>query len=142
MDYKVSEDVAQAQLDAMEAEFGELDPSNADVVYDAIRKGLVSFDDTSGDVTYILQRPLDIDNPAVDVTRVTLHEPGAGEMEKINRGLTVTAKKDGTMEIDAGYATKQALRMVTYIGGWPAGLPERIKRRDMHVLQALSGFFG
>lgn len=141
-EYKVSEDVAQAQLDAMEAEYGQIDPANADVVFDAIRRGLVDFDESAGEVTYHLQRPLNIDNPAVDTSKVTLREPGAGEMEKISQGLKVTANKDGTMEVDAGYGIKQALRMVTYIGGWPSGLPERIKRRDVQVLQALSGFFG
>jgi hypothetical protein len=141
MEYKIAEDVAQAQLDAMEAEFGGVDPASADVVFEAIRRGLVDFDEATGEVTYHLQRPLDIDNPAVDGTKVTLHEPGAGEMEKISRGLSVTAKKDGTMEIDAGHSTRQTLRMVTYLAGWPSGLPERIKRRDMQVLQALSSFF-
>jgi hypothetical protein len=142
MEYKISEDVAQAQLDEMEAEFGPLDPGNADVVFDAIRRGLIDFDESSGEVTYTLQRPPQVDSTAVDVSKVTLREPGAAEMEKVSKGLNVTANKDGTMQIDSGFAVKQAVRLVTYVGGWPAGLADRIKRRDIQVIQALAGFFG
>jgi hypothetical protein len=142
MEYKISEDVAQAQLDEMEAEFGPLDPGNADVVFDAIRRGLIDFDESSGEVTYTLQRPPEVDSNAVDVSKVVLREPGASEMEKVSRGLTVTAKKDGTIDFDPGMAVRQALRLVIYIGGWPAGIADRIKRRDIIVLQALAGFFG
>ena len=140
-EYKISEDVAQSQLDAMEEEFGDIDPANADVVFDAIRKGLIDFDESSGEVTYTLKRPPEVDSTAVDVSKVVLHEPGASEMEKVNKGLSITAKQDGTMQLDPGFMVRQATRLVTYIGGWPAGLADRIKRRDIQVLQALSGFF-
>jgi len=142
MDYKISEDVAQAQLDAMEAEYGAIDPVSADTVFEAIRKGLIDFDESTGEVTYTLQRPPEVDNSAVDVSRVVLREPDSVEMEKVSKGLVLTAKKDGTMELDSGFAVKQAVRLVTYIGKWPAGLAERIKRRDIQVIQALASFFG
>lgn len=141
IDYKVSEDVAQSQLDEMEEEYGPLDPANADVVYDAIRKGLVSFDNSTCEVTYFLQRPLDIDAPAVDATRVTLHEPTAGDMGKIARGIKVVAGKDGSVEVDSSRMIEQAIRLVTVIAKWPLGIAERISRRDLKVVQALSGFF-
>ena len=138
----MSEDVAQAQLDAMEEEFGAIDHGSADTIFEAIKRGNIDFDETTGEVTYTLQRPPEVDNPAVDVSRVVLREPGASEMEKVSKGLTVTANKDGTMQLDSSFATRQAVRLVTYVGGWPAGLADRIKRRDIQVIQALASFFG
>jgi len=141
MEYKVSEDVAQAQLDAMEAEFGGIDSSAAETVFDAIRRGLVEFDEQSGAVTYHLQRPPQIDATSFDTSRVELREPGAAEMEKIGKGLTVTATQDGTMQMDSSFMVKQTLRIITYVGGWPEGIAAKIKRRDLQVLQGLSNFF-
>lgn len=138
-DYKVSEDVAQAQLDAMEAEFGPLDPANAEVVFESLRLGLVDFDGSEGTITYMLQKPPE--GGVNDTTMIVFHEPNAGEMEKIAKGIKLTASKDGSVEIDSSRMIEQAIRLVTVVGKWPLGIAERITRRDLKVIQALSGFF-
>jgi hypothetical protein len=139
-EYKVSEDVAQAQLDAMEAEYGDIDPTSAEVVFRAIRSGLVDFDEATGQTTYHLQRPPETES-SFDVTQVTLSEPDGNQMENLAKGLEIRAGKDGTATADPSYMVKQAINVVVYLGGWPTKLARQIKRRDLLNMEALSSFF-
>lgn len=141
MEYVISEDVAQSQLDAMEEEFGPLDPANAEAVFRAIRAGLLEFDESEGSITYMLQKPPETQS-SLDLSSVTFREPGAKEMEKINKGLTVKTDRNGNAEFDASAGVAQAIRLMVHVGGWPLAAAEKVKRRDMQVLQALIGFFG
>jgi len=138
-DYKVSEDVAQTQLDAMEAEYGDVDPTSAEIIFRAIRSGLVDFDESEGVTTYHLQRPPE--SEGFDTSTVSLEEPGAEEMRKISQGSNMTANKNGEITIDPSVSTTQALNMVIHLGKWPSNLAKKIKRRDIKNLEALSAFF-
>ena len=141
MDYKVSEDVAQATLDALEAEFGTVDAASAEEVYEALRRGLIDFDETTGTLTYHLQRPPESGSSSLDPTKIVLQEPDAEAMEKLGKAGSFEASKDGTITADGSIVIKQTEAMVVYVGGWPMALAKRIKRRDLKVLGAITNFF-
>lgn len=141
MDYKIAEDVAQMQLDLMEEEFGAIDPASAEVVFTAIRRGLIDYDESTATVTYHLQRPPETTNSTIDASQIVLQEPDSEAMERMGKASSFEADKDGKVVADGSMIIKQTIALVSYVGGWPTALAKRIKRRDMLVLGALCNFF-
>jgi hypothetical protein len=62
-------------------------------------------------------------------------------MKEISRGSKLQANSKGFMEIDTDTQRKLAMKMVTVFNGIPDGLLDKIKRRDVAVIEALSYFF-
>lgn len=141
MDYVIDEKTAGIELAAMEEEFGQLEKAQRPIVLDAIRRGKITLDVAAATVTYELQRPVDLEN-GKELTRLEFHEPNAGEIQRINRGFSISADASGKASIDTGDVDAQLARLLSVICGQPSGVINRIKRRDWAVLHGLSAFFG
>jgi hypothetical protein len=139
--YKVSEDVAEQTVAEMEEEFGALDGESRALVLDATQRGLITWDDAEGSLTYTLQKPIEQaeDQP---VTSLTFTEPNVEQIEKINKGIQVKTNSQGETVMTAAMQTQQVKRIVSVLSGIPEGLANRMKRRDYAVVEALTGFFG
>jgi len=142
MDYPVSEDVADEQLEAMEEEFGELgDAASRAVLHDAIQRGLLDLDRDNVSVTYRLQKPISLDDGQT-LSELHLTEPDVSQIEQINKGIKLSFDKNGNATTDASVQTQQTKRTIAVVAGIPDALLNRVKRRDWAVMEALSGFFG
>ena len=131
--------VAEQWLGAMEREWGLLAPNQRTIVHQAIRHGWIDYDADAGVIVYRLQRPFSLENGAA-FDQVVLREPTAGDLRKIGRNMFVS--RSATDQVELAQATELTLRVVTVLDtNWPLGIAERIYRRDMRVLGALTGFF-
>lgn len=146
VEYESSEDVvagevAEQWLASMEREWGLLAAGQRPIVLDAIRRGWVDYDAGEGTLVYRLQRPFTLDNGASFDT-VVLREPTAADLRKIGRNMFVSRGNGDDMQVELAQATELTLRVITVLDtSWPLGIAERIYRRDMRVLGALTGFF-
>ncbi len=137
----VAGEVAEQWLASMEREWGLLAAGQRPIVLAAIRKGWVDYDASEGTLLYRLQRPFTLDNGASFDT-VVLREPTAADLRKIGRNMFVSRGGGDDMQVELAQATELTLRVITVLDtSWPLGIAERIYRRDMRVLGALTGFF-
>ncbi|MCG8480454.1 MAG: phage tail assembly protein [Spirochaetales bacterium] len=133
--------VAEQWLSSMEREWGLLAAGQRPIVLQAIRKGWVDYDAGEGTLLYRLQRPFTLDNGASFDT-VVLREPTAADLRKIGRNMFVSRGRGDDTQVELAQATELTLRVITVLDTrWPLGIAERIYRRDMRVLGALTGFF-
>lgn len=139
--YVISEDVAADTLERIEEEFGACADSSRPIVLDAIRRGLIDFDETEAALSYSLQKPVELKN-GQRLERVTLREPDYAQIERINKGIEIKIDAKGGGTIDASVQARQVARIVCVIGGVSPVQFDQIKRRDYAVLEAIAGFFG
>jgi len=142
MDYVISKEVADDQLNAMEEEFGAVSEEVKPVLLDAIRRGLIDFDQDGATVTYLLQKPVRIDGKEENLESITLHEPCYSEIDRINSTMKVKADSNANFEVDGTMTNRQVARIIIVLGGISTSTMDKIKRRDYAVLEALSDFFG
>jgi len=141
MDYVIDEVTARSLLDEMIEEYGTGPaPEQEQVLIHSIRLGLLDFDATTGKTSYTLQKPVELKN-GENFSQINLEEPTQDQIERINRGLTVTADSKGIVTMDSSTTARQIARMVAVIGGVPTDIVSRIKRRDYQVLEGLTSFF-
>lgn len=139
MDYVIDQETAQSLLDEIIEEYQSI-PSADGILIQAIRLGLLDFDISTGKLSYTLQKPVELKN-GDEFKTITLEEPTQSQIERINKGLTVTADSKGIVTMDSAVTAQQVARMCAVIGGVPTEVIGRIKRRDYAVLEALTAFF-
>lgn len=142
MEYVIDEVTAKSLLDDMSEEYQSFPSYEQEaVLVHAIRSGLLDFDQSTGKTSYTLQKPVELKN-GESFTTIVLEEPNQDQIERINKGLTMTADTKGVITMDASTTARQVARMVVVIGGVPTDVVSRIKRRDYAILESLTSFFG
>jgi hypothetical protein len=141
MKQKISEDIVSITLEDLENEFGSIPSQNIkEILKDVIASGNLVYDETKSEVYYELQKPIKKENGEL-FSKLKFYEPTLSEMKEISRGSKLQANSKGFMEIDTDTQRKLAMKMVTVFNGIPDGLLDKIKRRDVAVIEALSYFF-
>jgi len=141
MKQKISEDIALLTLEELENEYGSIPSLNVkEIIKEVIQSGNLSYDDSKGEVIYELQKPIKKDNGEI-LNKLKFYEPTLSEMKEISRGTKLQANSKGIMEIETDTQRKLAMKMVMVFNGIPDGLLDRLKRRDVAVIEALSYFF-
>lgn len=135
MKYVIDEETAGLVYDSIIDVYGNA-PENQSrgVIIEAIRAGILDFDDAAGKLTYRLQSPVD------GLDKIILSEPDAGQMQRIAR--SVEAVTDGTKgKIDMSVFESRAIRTLSILGGVAVSTIEKIKRRDYVILREVCHFF-
>lgn len=141
MKQKISEDIVELTIQELENEFGSIPSNNVkEIIKDVIQSGNLVFEDSKGEVIYELQKPIKKDNGEI-LNKLKFYEPTLAEMKEISRGSKLKANSSGVMEIDTDTQRKLAMKMVTVFNSVPDGILDRLKRRDVAVIEALSYFF-
>jgi hypothetical protein len=138
---KISEDIVTITLEDLENEFGSIPSQNIkEILKDVIASGNLVYDENKSEVYYELQKPIKKENGEM-FSKLKFYEPTLLEMKEISRGSKLQANSKGFMEIDTDTQRKLAMKMVMVFNGVPDGLLDKIKRRDIAVIEALSYFF-
>jgi polyhydroxyalkanoate synthesis regulator phasin len=141
MKQKISEDIVELTIQELENEFGSIPSNNVkEIIKDVIQSGNLVFEDSKGEVIYELQKPIKKDNGEI-LNKLKFYEPTLAEMKEISRGSKLKANTGGVLEIDTDTQRKLAMKMVTVFNSVPDGILDRLKRRDVAVIEALSYFF-
>lgn len=135
MKYVIDDETAILVYDSIIETYGNAPAEQSrGVVIEAIRGGLVDFDETEGKLTYRMQSPLD------GLDKIVLSEPDAGQMQRITRGIEVQTD-NGKTKIDLSVMESRAIRTLSILGGVAVSLIEKIKRRDYVILREICHFF-
>lgn len=138
---KISEDIVELTIQELENEFGSIPSNNIkEIIKEVIASGNLEYDDSKGEVVYVLQKPVKKDNGEF-LSKLKFYEPTLAEMKEISRGSKLKANTGGVLEIDTDTQRKLAMKMVTVFNSIPDGILDRLKRRDVAVIEALSYFF-
>ena len=141
MKQKISDDIVELTIQELENEFGSIPRNNVkEIIKDVIQSGNLVFEESKGEVIYELQKPIKKDNGEI-LNKLKFYEPTLAEMKEISRGSKLKANSSGVMEIDTDTQRKLAIKMVTVFNSIPDGILDRLKRRDVAVIEALSYFF-
>ena len=135
MKYVIDEETAGLVYDSIIETYGNAPADQSrGVVIDAIRAGILDFDDAAGKLTYRLQSPVD------GLDKIILSEPDAGQMQRITRGIEVQTD-GGKTKIDLSVMESRAIRTLSILGGVAVSIVEKIKRRDYVILREVCHFF-
>jgi polyhydroxyalkanoate synthesis regulator phasin len=141
MKQKISDDIVELTIQELENEFGSIPSNNVkEIIKEVIASGNLVFEDSKGEVIYELQKPIKKDNGEI-LNKLKFYEPTLAEMKEISRGSKLKANTGGVLEIDTDTQRKLAMKMVTVFNSVPDGILDRLKRRDVAVIEALSYFF-
>lgn len=136
---EVAEQELERAIDIFDGDIKSDDDRNNIIA--AVMAGRVNIDEAKGTLEYTFAVPLE-QKSGDSVKSVTLREPDSADLEYINKGQRVTVSADGTATMDLSDLYVKTTRMLTRMSGLPVALCDRIKRRDMAVLNSLCNFFG
>jgi hypothetical protein len=140
---KVVREVAELDVDAMLEALGVAAPSadSREMLIVAYMDGRITFDAASEEGTYKLARPIRLENGEM-VPSIKFREPNGAELQYINIGQRVEVNAESkTGFMDLGLAAKGTIRYLTKVSGLALGVAERMKARDLAVVEAIAGFF-
>ncbi len=126
-----------AQIEVLlDVEYGE---AEIEKIMPAIIEGRLFVD--GEEVKFILQNPIQLKN-GEEKTETRIRVPSFSDMEYINRGFTMHIDtKEQTAQIDMAAEMRRSLRALGRLSDIPAGIIDRVSRRDMRVAGGLLGFF-
>jgi len=140
---KVARDAAELEVDLMLEALGVDAPEAAarETLIVACMDGRITFDSVSEQGIYRLARPVALAN-GEKLTQVSFHEPNGEELQYVYAGqrMEVNAKSE-TAFVDLGQNANMTIRFLTKISKMPLGVAERMKARDLTVIEAIAGFF-
>ncbi len=92
---------------------------------------------------YVLRSAIELKNDT-EVKTFTLREPTAADFLSYSKGMTVTVSREGATEIDMVMMGRRTIRAVSTLADQPAGIVDRMSRRDLDDLTKIGdalGFF-
>ena len=140
---KVVRDVAELDVDLMLESLGVSDPKadSREALILAYMDGRISFDSASEEGVYKLARPIRLENGET-VPSIKFHEPNGAELQYINIGQRVEVNAESkTGSIDLGLSAKATIRFLTKVSGLALGVAEKMKARDLAIVEVIAGFF-
>jgi predicted DNA-binding antitoxin AbrB/MazE fold protein len=140
---KVARDQAELEVDLMLEALGVDAPEAAsrETLILAAMDGRITFDAVSEQGVYKLARPVALAN-GQKLSEVNFHEPDGEELQYVYAGQRVEVNaKTETAYVDVGQNAKMTTRFLTKISNIPLGVAQRMKARDLGVMEAIAGFF-
>lgn len=114
------------------------DESSRKLFIEAIAQGRLELNQSSCEIKYKLLKPVEMGSSVLN--ELTFHEPTAADAEYINKDFKFT-QKDGEIIIDMSAMYGKTIRMVTKLSGCMLAQANKITRRDMPYLMAITSFF-
>lgn len=134
----IAREVAEQEYQRMVECFGvEVDSESKETIIKAVMRGLIVLDEEKEELSYKLQRPV---CAGETLSVITMHELTAAELEYVNRGFTVSGSST-KYSVDVSAAYTKIIRTIVKMSGCNLASAQRIKKRDLVILQALSDFF-
>jgi hypothetical protein len=140
---KVAREQAELEVDLMLEALGIGAPEAAarETLIVAATDGRIIFDPVSEQGVYKLARPVALENKTT-LSQVSFHEPDGEELQYVYSGqrMEVNAKSE-TAFVDVGQNSRMTIRFLTKISNVPLGVAQRMKTRDLAVMEAIASFF-
>ena len=102
-----------------------LDEESENAVIRGFMAGLVEFNETNEKFTVYLRKPITLENGEV-IDKLSIQEPTADQVRMAGR----TQDPFG-----------QAVDILGYVSGWPVGILNRLKMRDISLAGSVLAFF-
>jgi len=96
-----------------------------------------------GKAVYVLRTPIELLNKTM-IESFALREPTAADFLTYSKGMVVTVSREGSTEIDMVMMGRRTMRAVSALADQPAGVVDRMSRRDLDDLTKIGdalGFF-
>lgn len=96
-----------------------------------------------GKAVYRLRQAIELKNES-EVSEFRLREPSAADFLAYSKGMVVRVDQDKTTEVDLVMMGRRTLRAVSTLADQPAGVVDRMSRRDLDDLTKIGdalGFF-
>ncbi len=135
----INEELANEELEKIE-EFFEVEYSDDDKkkIIPAIQDGRIVIDNER--LNYSLIKPFEQKN-GVRKEVISLKTASCSDIERMNRGFTVTVNKNEETVMDLSKIQIRSMKSISILSGEASGIIDRIGRKDMRVLSSLLSFF-